>query len=67
MTSAVQIQEEKPKKPRMCWRIDRWCSDYCVAYRDGECVVLELLKGLHDRLSDLESALTDLTEAIMKK
>ena len=64
MTSAVQIQEEKPKKPRMCWRIPRWCSEYCVAYEDGKCSVLELLKAFYDQISSLEAAITDLTEAI---
>jgi hypothetical protein len=62
-------QEEKPKtvRPKLCWRADKWCNSYCAAYRDGECGVLELFKALHDRLSDLETAITDLTEALMRK
>jgi hypothetical protein len=61
-------QEEKPKtvRPRLCWRVDRWCNDYCVAYEDGVCGVLELLKSLHDSISSLEAAITDLTEALMR-
>ena len=53
--------------PKRCWlHGDKWCGENCMAYRNGECAILELLNGIHDRLAELEPAISDLTEALKK-
>jgi len=60
------------KKPKFCWLVPRWCSPYCVAYCEdadedgGACGILAVAIAFFDKLSSLESAITDLTEVLQK-